>query len=303
MQFTDEFQAGVIWLLTFLDDSWSSAVLIHFNSCLLKWFMVATKIPENKFHFILYFFLIYLLKVVKDYRVQGHYDDGAKTYILDRSWYSYSTWTQMPGHRTVLSYIPLLSGSMLPFPPVRPNTSKQFYLQLWSSWPWESRWSWPSSPVLKSWGAGQRNTGIFSSSRKSPLCICVAPQSWAWCSCGGNTVPEASERKQVQRTTHIKRGKKEGRKKQGGSTDEEQWLAAGCPSPPSDDSTSASSGRNLLSWVLTSVPLFDATLFLDEHKDTHAHLWRKACPGSHFLKESLDSHLCFEGDIHRAPKS
>lgn len=53
--------------------------------------MVATKIPENKFHFILYFFLIYLLKVVKDYRVQGHYDDGAKTYILDRSWYSYST--------------------------------------------------------------------------------------------------------------------------------------------------------------------------------------------------------------------
>lgn len=187
--------------------------------------MVATKIPENKFHFILYFSLIYLLKVVKDYRVQGHYDDGAKTYILDRSWYSYSTWTQMPGHRTVLSYIPLLSGSMLPFPPVRPNTSKQFYLQLWSSWPWESRWSWPSSPVLKSWGAGQRNTGIFSSSRKSPLCICVAPQSWAWCSCGGNTVPEASERKQVQRTTHIKTSER-GKKKAGRIN---WWRAvAGC---------------------------------------------------------------------------
>lgn len=153
---------------------------------------------------------------------------------------------------------------MLPFPPVKANTSIWFYLQLWSSWPWGSRWSWPSSPVLKSWGAGQRNTGIFSSSRKSPLCICAAPQSCAWCSCGVSTVPEASERKQVQRTTHIK-PLKEGRKKQRGSIDEGLWLTAGCTSPLSDNSVS--SGQNLLSWVLTSAPLFDATLFLDECKD------------------------------------
>lgn len=110
----------------------------------------------------------------------------------------------MPGHRIPLSHILLLSCSMLPFPLVRANIFIQFYLQLWSSWLWESRWSWPSSPVLKSWGAGQRNTGIFSSSRKSPLCICVAPLSWAWCSCGGSTVPEASEMNQAQRSTHIK---------------------------------------------------------------------------------------------------
>lgn len=152
----------------------------------------------------------------------------------------------MPGNRAALSHIPLLSGSLLPFPPVRANTSTGFYLQLWSSWPWESRWSWPSSPVLKSWGVGQRNTGIFSSSRKSPLCICVAPQSWAWCSCGVSTVPEASERKQVQRTTHIKTSER-GKEKAGRSTDEGIWVAACCMSPPSDNSKSVSSGQNLLS--------------------------------------------------------
>lgn len=106
----------------------------------------------------------------------------------------------MAGHRTQLSHIPLLSCSMLPFPSVIDNTFMQFYLQLWSSWLWESRWSWPSSPGLKSWGAGQRNTGIFSSSHKSPLCKCVAPLSWAWCSCGESTVPEASETNQAKRS-------------------------------------------------------------------------------------------------------
>lgn len=44
--------------------------------------MIATKIPENKFHFILYFSLIYLLKVVEDYRMQKHYDDGVKSYKI-----------------------------------------------------------------------------------------------------------------------------------------------------------------------------------------------------------------------------
>lgn len=41
--------------------------------------MISTKIPENKFHFILDFSLIYLLKVVKDYRMQEQYNNGMKT--------------------------------------------------------------------------------------------------------------------------------------------------------------------------------------------------------------------------------
>lgn len=167
----------------------------------------------------------------------------------------------MPGHRTAVSHIPLLSCSVLPFPPLRANTSIPFYLQLWSSWPWESRWSWPSSPVLKSWGAGQRNTGIFSSSRKSPLCICVAPQSWAWCSCGVSTVPEASERKQVQRTTHIKTSER------GGEKSREDQLMKG------------------YGWLLAVHPHFLTTLSLFP-------LDKIGSPGSPFIVDSFEeNHL------------
>lgn len=93
-------------------------------------------------------------------------------------------------------------------PPCFPFPSKELkktvwsYLQLWSSWLWESRWSWPSSPVLKSSGVGQRNTGIFSSSHKSPLCIPAAPRSWAWCPGDGCTVPEASEINEPRKHSH-----------------------------------------------------------------------------------------------------
>ena len=90
----------------------------------------------------------------------------------------------------------------LVFPQAIPSPTKELkqtvrsHLQLWSSWLWESRWSWPSSPVLKSSGAGQRSTGIFSASHRSPLCIPEAPQSWAWWLGDGRTVPEASEMNQ-----------------------------------------------------------------------------------------------------------
>lgn len=158
-------QTGVICLLSFWDGSWSSAVLTQFSSSPRKGFIIATQIGENKyFHFIFHFLLNYFLKWAKTIGNRNIImTEGRQTRYLKRQkclqlWnlsletdWGYTdvgvhtqpdqtcTWTQMPGHRTPLSHSPLRPCSTLPFPPVRANAFIQFYLQLWSSWLWESR--------------------------------------------------------------------------------------------------------------------------------------------------------------------
>lgn len=108
-----------------------------------------------------------------------------------------------------------------------------FYLQLWSSWLWESRWSWPSSPGLISSGAGQRNTGIFSASHKSPLCTPVAPRSRAWRPGGVRTVPGASAINEVREALTLncwERGGK-GRKEKMQLMKRHGWLRSGRSHP------------------------------------------------------------------------
>lgn len=116
----------------------------------------------------------------------------------DFFFFKQNTWLLAILNRTATTFPPSSLPHLSPSPKRELKKLVWFYLQLWSSWLWESRSSWPSSPVLKSSGAGQRNTGIVSASHKSPLCTPVAPRSWARCSGGVCTVPEASEIKEVR---------------------------------------------------------------------------------------------------------
>lgn len=105
-----QWQTGVICLLASLYGSRSSTVLTHSNSCLMKGFIIAIKIGENKYiHFILHFLLRYFLKWSKtttlSWSREGIQDtlgdsndskfglSAQEGLRLDRSCYSYPTWT------------------------------------------------------------------------------------------------------------------------------------------------------------------------------------------------------------------